>query len=389
MVDKITLADVGSTQSVTSAAATVNANSALIETAFNNTVSRDGTTPNQMETSFDMNSNRILNLPQPIFDTEPIRLIDVGNASGYADAAAASAAAALVSQNSATASASSASTSAANALNYINGLFATSTTSLLIATGSKAFTIQTGKNMTPGQFLTAASNANSANYMHGVITSYNSGTGALVLNVLDIGGSGTLADWNLAVSGTQGPQGIQGIPGTNGAVAVSGTPTVNQFANWVDATTVKGTSITGLVKGNGASVPAAAVAGTDYLAPAAIGTTVLAYDAQLFSNIPQNSQSANYTLLITDAQKHIYHPSTDNNVRTFTIPANSSVAYPIGTAVTFINRAAATQNIAITTDTMYLGGTANTGTRALATNGMATAIKTNTTEWVISGTGIT
>lgn len=65
-----------------------------------------------------------------------------------------------------------------------------------------------------------------------------------------------------------------GDAGTNGAVAVSGTPTVNQFANWVDATTVKGTSITGLVKGNGASAPAAAVAGTDYCA-ATSGSTVL------------------------------------------------------------------------------------------------------------------
>lgn len=57
-----------------------------------------------------------------------------------------------------------------------------------------------------------------------------------------------------------------GNAGTNGAVAVSGTPTVNQFGAWVDATTLKGVSITGLVKGNGASAPTAAVASTDYIA---------------------------------------------------------------------------------------------------------------------------
>ena len=58
-----------------------------------------------------------------------------------------------------------------------------------------------------------------------------------------------------------------------------------------------------------------------------------------FKNIPQNSQSANYTLVLADAGKHIFHPVSDNNARTFTIPAASSVAFPIGTAITFINMA--------------------------------------------------
>lgn len=44
----------------------------LIEEAFDNTVSRDGTSPNQMESSLDMNSNRILNLPVPSSDSEPM-----------------------------------------------------------------------------------------------------------------------------------------------------------------------------------------------------------------------------------------------------------------------------------------------------------------------------
>jgi hypothetical protein len=60
----------------------------------------------------------------------------------------------------------------------------------------------------------------------------------------------------------------------SGNVSNSGTPTVNQFGVWVTATTLKGVSITGLVKGNGASAPAAATAGTDYLAPPS-GTALL------------------------------------------------------------------------------------------------------------------
>jgi hypothetical protein len=108
-----------------------------------------------------------------------------------------------------------------------------------------------------------------------------------------------------------------------------------------------------------------------------------------FKNIPQNSQSAAYTLVLADAGKHIFHPSTDANARTYTIPANSSVAYTIGTALTFINMTAAVVTIAITTDTMYLSSAGTTGSRSLARYGSATAIKMTSTTWLISGSGLT
>jgi len=108
-----------------------------------------------------------------------------------------------------------------------------------------------------------------------------------------------------------------------------------------------------------------------------------------YINIPQNSQSAAYTLVASDAGKHIFHPSTDANARTFTIPANSSVAYPIGTAISFVNMTSQVISIAITTDTMYLAGTGTTGTRSLAQYGTATALKMTSTTWIISGAGLT
>jgi hypothetical protein len=108
-----------------------------------------------------------------------------------------------------------------------------------------------------------------------------------------------------------------------------------------------------------------------------------------YRNIPQNSQSADYTLTLADAGDHIFHPVGDNNARTFTIPANSSVAYPIGTAITFINMAAANVTIAITSDTMYLSSAGTTGSRTLAQYGSATAIKITSTNWLISGSGLT
>lgn len=102
----------------------------------------------------------------------------------------------------------------------------------------------------------------------------------------------------------------------------------------------------------------------------------------------QNSQSANYTLLTTDRNKHILHPNGAGAGDTFTIPANASVAFPLGTVVTFVNRDSNAVLIAITTDTMILASTTTTGTRSLAQNGIATAIKVESTLWLISGTGL-
>lgn len=106
--------------------------------------------------------------------------------------------------------------------------------------------------------------------------------------------------------------------------------------------------------------------------------------------IPQNIKSADYTLVLSDSGKHILHPSSDTTGRTFTIPANSSVAFPIGTAVTFVNQnSAGAITISIATDTMRLAGPGTTGNRSLTANGIATALKITSTEWIISGTGLT
>jgi hypothetical protein len=116
--------------------------------------------------------------------------------------------------------------------------------------------------------------------------------------------------------------------------------------------------------------------------------TVDGTDAVGFRNTPINSQSAAYTLVLADAGKTILHPISDNNARTFTIPANSSVAYPVGTVITFVNLIN-TVTIAITSDTMYLAGPGTTGSRTLAAYGVASAVKVTSTSWVISGNGLT
>jgi hypothetical protein len=127
-------------------------------------------------------------------------------------------------------------------------------------------------------------------------------------------------------------------------------------------------------------------AGTQTFSGSVVPAATLA-DSVGYVGIPVNSQSAAYGLLATDAGKSIVHPITDNNARTFTIPANGTVPFPVGTTITFINMIN-TVTIAITTDTMYLAGSGATGSRTLAAYGMATAVKVTSTSWIISGSNL-
>lgn len=120
----------------------------------------------------------------------------------------------------------------------------------------------------------------------------------------------------------------------------------------------------------------------------AASTSLTVAGAAITNNVVQNSKSAAYTTVIADAGKHILHPTADNNARTFTIDSNANVAYPLGAVITFVNQIN-TVTIAITSDTLVLAGAGTTGSRTLAANGIATAIKIGTTTWMISGSGLT
>jgi hypothetical protein len=85
---KATLSDPGSLANVI---ATIIRNNDELAAAFDNTLFRDGTSPNEMEANLDMNSNRILNLPAAGSNGEPVRLQEfeaaiLGNYNPSADA---------------------------------------------------------------------------------------------------------------------------------------------------------------------------------------------------------------------------------------------------------------------------------------------------------------
>lgn len=175
-----------------------------------------------------------------------------------AEADATTAAAAAVT---AATQASAAAGSAASAV-AAPGTQATSTTSLVIGAGSKSLSIQTGKAYSVGQGVVIAdTSAPATNWMFGQITSYNSGTGALVVNVAATLGSGTIAAWTVSISANpsvvapviigQGGRTITGnltltvTAGVIGDAAISVTPaTPGLYVTLPVATTVSAEGVT-------------------------------------------------------------------------------------------------------------------------------------------------
>lgn len=116
---------------------------------------------------------------------------------------------------------------------------------------------------------------------------------------------------------------------------------------------------------------------------AVTATGTIAANSIGYRGVPQNAKTSAYTLALSDAGKHI--SITTGGV---TIPANGSVAFPIGTTIAIFNNSGSNQAIGITSDTLRLAGTADTGSRTLAQYGLATCVKVASNVWVISGAGL-
>lgn len=227
----------------------------------------------------------------------------------------------------------------------------------------------------------------------------NAGSDFALLRVND---NGATTNQVLTITRSTGVVDFKTTPTVNGTSLVYTLPTAS--TSTLGGVKVDGTTITidgnGVISGSG---PAAAgsLTGTTLASNVvsssltSVGTlTSLAVTGSIttggvavgYLTVPQNAQG-NYTCVLADSGKHIY---TASGGVTYTIPANASVAYPVGTAITFVNQSTSNVTIAITSDTMYLAGTAGTtGSRTLGQYGVATALKVAATVWMISGTSLT
>lgn len=176
------------------------------------------------------------------------------------------------------------------------------------------------------------------------------------------------------------------------AISISGnaaTATTASAVPWSGITS-KPTTVAGYAISDALTTTAAASTYAPLVSPALTGTPTTtdgttAYEVG-YKDVPQNSKTTGYTLALSDRGKHVL---MNGSSLTLTVPANASVAFPVGTAITVVNTNATSLSIAITTDTMTKAGSTTTGTRTLAQNGVATLLKVGTTSWLISGSGLT
>ncbi len=101
-----------------------------------------------------------------------------------------------------------------------------------------------------------------------------------------------------------------------------------------------------------------------------------------------NEQNGNYTLVLGDKGNTISKVSGGAG-ETITIPANSAVAFPIGTLIGINNDGGGILTVDINTDTLTWSADNSTGNRSIADGGAMIIHKVTATAWKCAGSQVT
>ena len=104
---------------------------------------------------------------------------------------------------------------------------------------------------------------------------------------------------------------------------------------------------------------------------------------------PQNAQSTNYVLQLTDAGKHIYYTQPSSVI--LYIPTTSNVAFSNGTTIMIVSRTSSSANVTVSPNTgvsLFLAGNTTSASRNVTTYGVVTLINVAANTWFISGSGV-
>jgi len=323
------------------------------------------------------------------------------------NAAQASATAAATSAAGAAGAAASAATAAGTAQTYAAALSATSTSALAIGNGSRTFVTQAGKQFNPGQFITAADAVNpTVNWMTGQVTSYSGTT--LVATIGTCGGSGTIANWQLSVSGATGPQGPLGPQGPQGIQGPSGSGSgdmlrSNNLSDLVSAGAARANLGLAAVAASGAyadlsgrpALAAAAISGAyaDLTGKPTLGTAASQNTGTSGANIPllnganawSGPQRASTTALADGAT--ITPDFSANNDFSVTLGGNRTLANPTNLVAGQSGHIAVGQD-ATGSRTLAYGGYWKFGTAGVPTLSTAANAKDVIAYWVLDATHI-
>jgi hypothetical protein len=99
-----------------------------------------------------------------------------------------------------------------------------------------------------------------------------------------------------------------------------------------------------------------------------------------------SDQTADYTTVLTDQYQTLV-PMNKATAIAFKIPTNASVAFPVGTAITILNKGAGTCTISAVTPgtTTVLSAGTTTASPTLAQYKTAVCLKTATDTWYVVG----
>lgn len=325
---KVNLTDI-STISAGSIVAAYNGNNTTIEQAFDNTLSRNGASPNEMNANLDMNSHRILNLPAPNSSGEPVRQSEldsieddisdlsdrIDSLAGATDsavaAAQAAAASAQASKNTAVEAAIDATASAASA--------SSSATSAAVSAASSAINATNASNSAVSAAVSAAEASQIiVNYRptvvrlsgNGTTTVFDTGIALINVRIVNVYISGLYQQKNtFTVAGTNITFSTAPPTGTNNieivisassamvtAIPTDGSVVTNKLAD--DAVTLAklagGTA--GVLLGfDGSGNPSEVPLATEAQAEAATNNTAPMTPLRTAQSILKNAETAAYT----------------------------------------------------------------------------------------------
>lgn len=207
------------------------------------------------------------------------------------------------------------------------------------------------------------------------------------------GGGGEINDLTASVTWANVPNAnITQSSVTQHVAAINHDALLNFVANeHIDHSTVSITAGTGLSGGGTIAATRTLnldVAGlTNFSGATASSDSIIINDGGVvkeatFQNLPSvvtSTASTAYSWVAADGNGN--KKFTAGTAVTATIPANASVAYPIGTTLTAVQMGAGQITWAITTDTLR----SPNGTKSSAQYTASTALKVDTTEWVLLG----
>jgi len=279
-------------------------------------------------------------------------------AQALADAAVLAEAAAREATDS-TASAAAAAISAAIAASYLR--YTASSSTVTIGTGTKTFVVDEDRQFSTNDNVQAIDTSDDNNWLFGRVLSYDIATNILELDI-DSGntsGSGSISEWSILISGPRGPEGAPG----DGVPAIDGSDADDGKILYVD--------------GSAAALGTAATLNLGRVNAENTWSLAQTFTGGVIGHRPTFTDADDHTFVLGDANK--YGRYTGAGTHTWTLPANASVAFVVGTEIEVFNAGAGELTLEAASGVNVNGVTA--GSVVIPSYGAAVLKKTATNSW--------